>query len=293
LSEGQANEVKRLQQNYLIKVDAAIKKSLDVTLKKKRVGSIKELPVFSVGEFFLRKVSITAPIKEILVKLKLIGYIHLMKNKAIRNSLLNFYADSVIVIHVNSLILGILNWYSGASNFGRVKSLAQLLRKSCILTLAHKHKKPVNWVYTVYGRDVVVSRGKQKIQLKSRESILSHRNELDLKVDFYLLKHCNVGQVISCSRKYDLETAFVKGCPIVQCLKSENSRVHYARRIYSQVISIRLISAFNSKKIRIIGFISIVIHLNRKRFSLCSKHSMEFRLGIFSPLDYSKVNKVF
>lgn len=68
---------------------------------------------------------------------------HSKKYKAIRNFFIGFYADSVIITHFNALIFGILSWYSGVANFNKIKSLAQLLRISCILTLASKHKKSV------------------------------------------------------------------------------------------------------------------------------------------------------
>lgn len=179
-------------------------------------------------------------------------------------------------------------------NFSKVKSLAQLLRKNCILTLANKHKKSVPWVQTVYGRDVGILRGKEKIYLISRVHILSHRNKLDLKkkADFFLLHLCNDGPEISFFTKHNFESAFVENCFVVHCLKFTNSRVHYISRVYDSVKSIKLMSIFNSKEIRIVRFTSVVIHLNRKRFSLCSKHYIEFKLGIFSSLNYFKLNKV-
>lgn len=94
------------------------------------------------------------------------------------------------------LISGMLNWYSGVDNFHKVKNLVQLLRKSCILTLATKHKKSMSWIYTVYEKEVIVSTGKEQIRLKSRASILTHRNEFNLKIDFSRLNENNVGNLI-------------------------------------------------------------------------------------------------
>lgn len=316
LSKGQANEVKKLQQEYLARVDVVIKKSLSFEMEKKRskivdkyyqnknleafssdrpflcVDSIQKSLASPANEFFLKKVAINAPIKDIYVNLRLTGYIHPVKNRSISNSSLGFYADSVVVVYINSLIFSILNWYSGVDNFSKVKSLVQLLRKSCILTLANKHKKSVSWVYTVFGRDVGVLRGKERIYLKSRASILSHRNKLDLKADFFLLHQCNVGLEISFFTKHNLEIALVESCFVLHCLKFKNSRVHSIFQVYNPVNNIKLMSIFNRKEIKITGFTSVVIHLNRKRFSLCSKHYMEFKLGTFSSLNYFKLNKV-
>ena len=316
LSKGQANDVKELQQQYLARVDMIIKRSLSFEIEKKRsqifdkyyqnknldvspsdlpflcVDSTKGSSVSSASGFLYRKVSINAPIKDLCVNLRLMGYIHPMKNKSVSNSSLSFYADSVIVSYINSLIFSILSWYSGVDNFNKVKSLVQLLRKSCILTLANKHKKSVSWVYTVYGRDIGVLRGKEKIYLKSRTSILRHRNKLNLKADFFLLHQCNVGPEISFCTKHNFEIAFAESCFVAHCLKFENRRVHSIRRVYNSVNSIKLMSILNGKYIRIAGFIPVVIHLNRKRFPLCSKHYMEFKLGRFSSLNYFKLNKV-
>lgn len=177
-------------------------------------------------------------------------------------------------------------------NFSKVKSLVQLLRKSCILTLANKHKKSVPWVYTVYGRDVGVLRGKEKIYLRSRASILSHRNRLNLKANFSLFHPCNVDPEISFFTKHNFEISSVESCIVVNCLKPTNSRVHSICRVYDSVNSIQLMSIFNKKEIIIAGFTSVIIHFNRKRLSFCFKHYMEFKLGVFSSLNYLRLNKV-
>jgi hypothetical protein len=133
LSKGQASRVKKLQQEYLARIDAVLKKSLSFEIEKKRskivgkyyqndnlktfssdksfvfVDSIKKSLAFSASEFFLRKVSINAPIKDIYVNLRLMGYIHPIKNRSVSNSSLSFYADSVIVAYINSLIFSILS----------------------------------------------------------------------------------------------------------------------------------------------------------------------------------------
>lgn len=77
---------------------------------------------------------------------------------------------------------------------------------------------------------------------------------------------------------------------MVNCFESENSDIQTTRRIYQRVSGISLVSMFYSKEIKITGFTSILINLNRKRFSLCRKHYVEFELGVFSPLDCCKLN---
>ena len=135
-------------------------------------------------------------------------------------------------------------------------------------------------------------RGKEKIYLKSKASIGGHRNKLNLKADFFLLHQCYAGMETSFFTKHYLKTAFVESCFVVHCLKLKNRRVHSIHRVYDSVNNLKLMSILNSKEIKIVGFTSVVIHFNRKRFSLCSKHHMEFKLGMFSSLNYVKLNKV-
>lgn len=199
LSKGQADKIKQLQKDYLVKMEEIIHESLNFDVEKKRnkiiskfkinmnlkptkkekklttlVGSQKSSPI---------RVSINAPIGEVFSKLRLSGYIHPIKDKSIGNSNLNFYTDFKIVSHFNSVIFGLLNWYSGVGNFAKVKGLAHLLRSSCVLTLANKHKKSKNWVYTVYGNEVSVLNDKNQIRLISRSNILNYRNDFNLKTD--------------------------------------------------------------------------------------------------------------
>jgi hypothetical protein len=52
---------------------------------------------------------------------------------------------------------GMINYYRVADNFSSVKGLIEGLRKSCVLTLARKHKKRPKWVYGVYGDNISIT----------------------------------------------------------------------------------------------------------------------------------------
>lgn len=43
---------------------------------------------------------------------------------------------------------------------------------------------------------------------------------------------------------------------------------------------------------RVTGLAAVLTSINRKQISLCHKHHLEFESGVFSPLDYSKLNRV-
>lgn len=91
----------------------------------------------------VRRPLIKAPIKSILNKMKLEGYIR-------RNCTLNYIPQHLgalinlshydIVSFYNSKIHGVLNFYSFASNLNKLGRIIWLLQASCALTLARKFK---------------------------------------------------------------------------------------------------------------------------------------------------------
>jgi hypothetical protein len=86
---------------------------------------------------------------------------------------------------------------------------------------------------------------------------------------------------------------FFYGCAVVNCSELERSGMGFTSLVYSRINSVRFVSMLNGKEIKITGLAFILINFSRKRFSLCHKHYLEFKLGVLSPLDYFKVNKVF
>jgi len=81
-------------------------------------------------------------------------------------------------------------------NFEKVKGLVQLLRFSCVLTLANKHKKSKNWVYIVYGNKINVSNDEKEIFLISKSSILNYFNGFGLKMSSSCADHYDLDKMI-------------------------------------------------------------------------------------------------
>lgn len=205
LSSGEAERIKQIQNSYLAEAKMVINRSLNEIVEKKKelarkkfnistetqdradielIETAGELGRISASKPSARRVSIQAPIGSVFAKLRLKGYIHPIRERAIGNMALGFHTDQEIISHYNARIKGILNWYSGAGNFAKLKGLAQLLRKSCALTLANKHKKSANWVYTVYGSEISVDNCKKTISLITRSAILNHKNEFNFAIKF-------------------------------------------------------------------------------------------------------------
>lgn len=221
MSKGQADRIKEIQLLYLNDLDRIINESWNSVIEKRRQTVIKkfnininassglnsekkdlldlakEFTVLGSDKSSHRRISIQAPINETFAKFRLKGYVHPIKDKAMGNSKLGFHTDSEIVLHFNYMIRGLLNWFSGADNFSKVKGLAQILRKSCVLTLANKHKKNQNWVYTVYGNEIMIKgKGQNKITLITRSNILNYPNKFNLKSDGSSIDHFDLDKMI-------------------------------------------------------------------------------------------------
>ena len=216
----QIGKPKYFQKDYLIKIEKNMKESLKLGTEKtpnkfiskfKTNISTKVLRYEKDNDFpnpakkiinfipensFSKRISINAPVDQIFVKLRLLGYIDSLKNESTNNFHLNFCTDFEIVSHFNLVIRGLLNWHSDAGNFGKVKGLAQLLRFSCVLTLANKHKKSKNWVYIVYGNEIDVLNGKKRTSLTSKSSILNYFNGFDLKMNCFCTDYYDSDEMI-------------------------------------------------------------------------------------------------
>lgn len=81
-------------------------------------------------------------------------------------------SDAEIVKAYSAVIYGLLSYYRAADNFNKVKSIISHLRKSCMLTLARKHKKNKAWAFENYGDDVSVKvNDSTVVELPTREFV--------------------------------------------------------------------------------------------------------------------------
>jgi hypothetical protein len=220
ISKGTADKLTNIQLKYLKEADSIAQESLVPAIEKRRKSVIKkfnnkspstlskeekdllslakDLTIIGSEKSVTRKISINAPVSDTFAKLRVKGYIHPLKDKAIGNSGLGFHTDREIVYHFNYVIRGLLNWFSGAGNFSKIKGLAQLLRNSCVLTLANKHNKNQSWVYTIYGSEITVNKDKKgkEIRLISRSQILNYPNKFNLKTDGSAIDHFDLENII-------------------------------------------------------------------------------------------------
>ena len=119
-------------------------------------------------------IKVNADIKTIINRLRLKGFFHPLKDRPKSNSYLINFSDEEIIKNFNNVMMGLLNWFSGADNFYAVKRIVQVLRKSCALTLKVKHKyKSLHKVYTIYGFDIII----QSVSLCSRSFVWNKKKQ--------------------------------------------------------------------------------------------------------------------
>lgn len=82
------------------------------------------------------------------------GYLKRQENeiRPISRASYSVLEDHVIVSHYRSIWLGILNYYSGCTNRGRLQYIHYLLHISCAMTLAHRHRLSCSKIFKKHGK---------------------------------------------------------------------------------------------------------------------------------------------
>lgn len=108
---------------------------------------------------------LNAPVKRIVEKLLLKSYVKPNGNPTKNGRFVNHTLYDIIE-HYKMVEKGILQYYSLASNYGRVAArVHHILKYSCALTIASKMKiKTLRRVFNKYGRDISILDGKKKIK---------------------------------------------------------------------------------------------------------------------------------
>jgi len=154
------------------------KAKIDASKYKAEISEAEAIQLANVlTNVFLKKtqarnVTIMAPLNDIYNDFRVKGFFHPKKNRPCGNSSFIKHSDAEIIRAYSALMLGLLFYYRAADNFSKVKSIVAHLRKSCIFTLARKHKKGKAWAYEVYGDDVRLEIGENSsVELPSRDYV--------------------------------------------------------------------------------------------------------------------------
>lgn len=172
------------------------------------------------------------PIDKLLKRLVDKGLAKFRKDGIVRGTAYikySMFEDEQIVTRFSSIIRGLNNYYSCVNRRSDLWKVFAVLRKSCALTLAHKHKiDSAARVYAKYGPNLTIHKmGKEAISLFYPKS-------LKTKIDFKTRK----GNLLQYSSIFDLELDAVKGshklnvksadiCQYEGCEMIENLEAHH------------------------------------------------------------------
>ena len=86
------------------------------------------------------------------------GYLKQLKTEVrpISRASYTVLEDHVIVSHYRSIWLGLLNYYSGCTNRGRLQYIHYLMHMSCAMTLGHRHRMSCSKVFRKYKKTLTV-----------------------------------------------------------------------------------------------------------------------------------------
>lgn len=227
----------------------------------------------------INTVHFRAPIVKMLGKLVDKGLAKCRKDGTVRATAYLKYCmleDEKIVNRYSAMIRGILNYYSCINRRSDLWKVFAILRKSCALTLAHKHKLvTAARVYAKYGPNLIIRNlGKEiaslfypnslktKIDFKTRQGVIIHPSILDIEIN-----------KIPGSTKTNLKTVNV--CEYEGCDKTENLEAHHLNPM-SNIAKRKDLSTFEKALIR----------RKRKVVMLCKKHhNLLHRKRIFVNVD--------
>jgi len=230
----------------------------------------------------VRRISIEAPLLELIDQLIAKGFYHHKRRKPIANSSITNLNDGEIINCYSQVIFGLINYYRPADNLVKVKGIIEGLRRSCCLTLAHKHKKPLMWAYTTYSEDIKVD-----LPTGGSSALPSMSYIANLKPKFLISEDCGFDlDIILKKYKFrdNLGAKMFSQCSVLGCSNTD-IQIHHVRKLHRKHFGENKFTIVNKHGRRIQGFAALLSAINRKQLPLCSKHHSEFEKGNFSNLD--------
>ena len=95
----------------------------------------------------------------ITYKFKILGFMHLSKDRPIGNIRYLSLSDLNIIRNFSYIYFMIMFWFLDCNNYKKLRSFLSLLRQSCILTLARKHNKSKSWASAIFTSNFLITKG--------------------------------------------------------------------------------------------------------------------------------------
>lgn len=213
------------------------------------------------------------PVLKITEKYVERGYLMKLENgiRPISKASYSVLEDHVIIKHYRSVWLGLLNYYSGCTNRGRLQYIHYLLHMSCAMTLGHRHRMSCSAIFAKYGKHLTVKApsvvGTVSFPYKNSWKLEERRwlrgKKIYLTLDYY-------SNLIS-------RSALGLNCTI--CNSDTNSiEMHHVKHI-------------KKDGIRYSGFSVQMALLNRKQIPLCRECHMKVHAGLYDGLSLKRLGK--
>lgn len=170
--------------------------------------------------------------------------------------------DHVIVSHFRSIWLGLLNYYSGCTNRGRLQYIHYLLHMSCAMTLAHRHRSSCSKIFKKHGKTLTV-----KVPNTGKEISFPYKTTWKLSERKWLR-----GKQISwLPQNYkNLVSRSSLGLPCAVCDSEPGPiEMHHVKHV-------------RKEGFRYEGFHEQMALLNRKQISLCQNCHRKVHAGLYN-----------
>lgn len=204
------------------------------------------------------------PIKEITKRYVERGYLKSLKDeiRPISRASYSILEDHVIVSHYRSVWLGLLNYYSGCTNRGRLQYIHYLLHMSCAMTLAHRHRMSTAKIFIKHGKNLIV-----KVPQTDKTVGFPYKTTWKLSERRWLLGK----KVTTPTHRYaNLVARSSLGLPCAICDSTENPiEMHHVKHVRKE--------GFRYK-----GFHEQMSLLNRKQIPLCKNCHKKVHAGLYN-----------
>jgi group II intron reverse transcriptase/maturase len=170
--------------------------------------------------------------------------------------------DHVIVSHYRSVWLGLLNYYSGCTNRGRLQYIHYLLHMSCAMTLGHRHRMSCSKIFRKHGKNLT-------IKIPHTEKTVSFPYKTSWKISERRWLH-GKEVCIPTHRYANLVARSSLGLPCAICDSAEGPiEMHHVKHVRKQ--------GFRYK-----GFHEQMALLNRKQIPLCKNCHKKVHAGLYN-----------
>ena len=203
------------------------------------------------------------PVKTIVKRYVERGYLKQLTNRVrpISKASYSVLEDHVIVSHYRSIWFGLLNYYAGCTNRGRLQYIHYLLHISCAMTLGHRHKKSISKIFAKHGKTLCV-----KIPNTDKKVSFPYKTSWKLSERKWLRGKMVLPPI---SRYANLVSRSSLGLSCVICDSNKGPiEMHHVKHVRKE--------GFRYK-----GFHEQMALLNRKQVSLCKECHNKVHSGLY------------